>query len=101
MGRARPAQIQSLRLGRIFAMPYVAGSYAVSGRRHICNNAGSENIAPICGRIMMRIGVAGVGRMGAAIAAHLLEVGHKVTVWNRTADKVRPLVDAGAKAAGT
>src|SRR5262249_14776032 len=50
---------------------------------------------------MMRIGVAGVGRMGAAIAAHLLEVGHEVTVWNRTADKVTPLVNTGAKAAHT
>jgi 3-hydroxyisobutyrate dehydrogenase len=49
----------------------------------------------------MRIGVAGIGRMGGAIAARLVEVGHELTVWNRTADKVRPLVDAGAKAAGT
>jgi 3-hydroxyisobutyrate dehydrogenase len=49
----------------------------------------------------MRIGVAGIGRMGGAIAAHLVEVGHEVTVWNRTADKVGPLVEAGAKAAGT
>lgn len=49
----------------------------------------------------MRIGVAGIGRMGGAIAAHFLEVGHKVTVWNRTADKVGPLVDAGAKVART
>ena len=49
----------------------------------------------------MRIGVAGIGRMGGAIAAHLIEVGHEVTVWNRTADKVRPLADAGAKVAGT
>jgi 3-hydroxyisobutyrate dehydrogenase len=49
----------------------------------------------------MRIGVAGIGRMGGAIAAHLIEVGHEVTVWNRTADKVRPLADAGAKVADT
>jgi 3-hydroxyisobutyrate dehydrogenase-like beta-hydroxyacid dehydrogenase len=35
----------------------------------------------------MRVGVAGVGRMGAGIAAHLIEVGHDVTVWNRTPDK--------------
>jgi 3-hydroxyisobutyrate dehydrogenase len=49
----------------------------------------------------MRIGVAGVGRMGAAIAAHLIDVGHEVTVWNRTADKVKPLADAGARVAGT
>jgi 3-hydroxyisobutyrate dehydrogenase len=49
----------------------------------------------------MRVGVAGVGRMGAAIAAHLIEVGHELTVWNRSAEKTRPLADAGAKVAGT
>jgi len=47
----------------------------------------------------MQIGVAGLGAMGAAIAARLMEVGHQVTVWNRTASKVKPLTDAGAKAA--
>jgi 3-hydroxyisobutyrate dehydrogenase len=30
-----------------------------------------------------------------------LEVGHKVTVWNRSADKTRPLADAGAGVAAT
>jgi len=49
----------------------------------------------------MRVGVAGVGRMGAAIAAHLIEVGHAVTVWNRSAEKTGPLAAAGAKVAGT
>jgi 3-hydroxyisobutyrate dehydrogenase len=49
----------------------------------------------------MRVGVAGVGRMGAAIAARLIEVGHEVSVWNRTAEKIKPLVDVGAKAAGS
>jgi 3-hydroxyisobutyrate dehydrogenase-like beta-hydroxyacid dehydrogenase len=33
----------------------------------------------------MRIGIAGLGRMGAAMAARLIEVGHEVTVWNRSA----------------
>ncbi len=47
----------------------------------------------------MRVGVAGVGRMGAAIAAHLIEVGHEVTVWNRAPEKTKPLADAGAKVA--
>jgi 3-hydroxyisobutyrate dehydrogenase len=47
----------------------------------------------------MRVGVAGLGRMGAAIAAHLKDVGHEVTVWNRTPDKMKPLTEAGAKAA--
>jgi 3-hydroxyisobutyrate dehydrogenase len=35
--------------------------------------------------------------MGSAIAARLMEVGHKVTVWNRTAAKTAPLAEAGAK----
>jgi 3-hydroxyisobutyrate dehydrogenase len=45
----------------------------------------------------MQIGVAGLGAMGGAIAAHLMEVGHQVTVWNRTAAKAKPLAAAGAK----
>ena len=44
----------------------------------------------------MRVGVAGLGKMGAAIAARLMECGHDVIVWNRSADKVKPLADAGA-----
>jgi 3-hydroxyisobutyrate dehydrogenase len=44
----------------------------------------------------MRIGIAGLGAMGSAIAARLLEVGHPVTVWNRTPAKTKPLADAGA-----
>jgi 3-hydroxyisobutyrate dehydrogenase len=49
----------------------------------------------------MQIGVAGLGAMGSAIAARLLEVGHQVTVWNRTAAKTKPLADAGAKLAAS
>src|SRR5690348_13415237 len=49
----------------------------------------------------MRIGVAGLGRMGAAMAARLIEVGHDPMVWNRSAAKVKPLVDAGAKSAAS
>ncbi len=49
----------------------------------------------------MHIGVAGLGAMGAAIAARLLEVGHQVTVWNRSAEKTKPLVAAGAKLAAS
>ncbi len=44
----------------------------------------------------MRVGVAGLGKMGAAIAARLMECGHEVIVWNRSADKAKPLADAGA-----
>ena len=47
----------------------------------------------------MQIGIAGVGRMGAAIAERLMEIGHTVTVWNRTPHKVAPLAQAGARVA--
>jgi 3-hydroxyisobutyrate dehydrogenase len=39
----------------------------------------------------MKIGIAGTGRMGAAIAGRLAGAGHDVAVWNRTAAKARPL----------
>lgn len=44
----------------------------------------------------MRIGFVGLGNMGAAIAANLLRAGYDVAVWNRSADKAQPLIDAGA-----
>src|SRR5882757_9526274 len=49
----------------------------------------------------MHIGVAGLGRMGAAMAARLIEVGHQVTVWNRSPGKAKSLVDSGAKTAAS
>jgi 3-hydroxyisobutyrate dehydrogenase-like beta-hydroxyacid dehydrogenase len=44
----------------------------------------------------MRIGFIGLGNMGAAIAANLIRAPHEVAVWNRSADKGRPLAEAGA-----
>ncbi|MGB7457316.1 MAG: NAD(P)-binding domain-containing protein, partial [Pseudolabrys sp.] len=49
----------------------------------------------------MRVGVAGLGVMGAAVAARLLEVGHDVTVWNRSPEKTKQLAEVGAKVAAT
>jgi 3-hydroxyisobutyrate dehydrogenase len=49
----------------------------------------------------LKIGIAGTGRMGAAIAARLLARGHAVTVWNRTAEKTRSLAAAAATVAAT
>lgn len=46
----------------------------------------------------MRIAFLGTGRMGTELARHLLSE-HEVTVWNRTAGRTRPLVEAGARAA--
>jgi len=49
----------------------------------------------------MHVGVAGLGLMGSAIAGRLIEVGHRVTVWNRTLGKAKPVTDAGATLATT
>jgi 2-hydroxy-3-oxopropionate reductase len=46
-----------------------------------------------------RIAFLGTGLMGSRQAARLLAAGHPVTVWNRTAEKTAPLVEAGARAA--
>jgi len=49
----------------------------------------------------LKIGIAGVGRMGAAIAARLIACGHSVSVWNRTPQKAQALSSAGATACAT
>ena len=50
---------------------------------------------------MKRIGFIGLGLMGTGMSKNLLKAGYPVTVWNRTASKMEPLVEAGAKAAGS
>jgi len=49
----------------------------------------------------MNIGIAGTGRMGSAIAARLIGLGHTLTVWNRTPGKTAAAVAAGATLAAT
>lgn len=45
---------------------------------------------------MMRVGIAGTGKMGSAIARNLLDRHYKVSVWNRTLGPTEDLVAAGA-----
>jgi 3-hydroxyisobutyrate dehydrogenase len=49
----------------------------------------------------MKIGIAGIGKMGNAIGTRLLALGHTVSVWNRTSDKATGLVNAGAQRLAT
>jgi 3-hydroxyisobutyrate dehydrogenase len=44
----------------------------------------------------MHVGIAGTGKMGAAIGSRLLSLGNPVTVWNRNTERAQPLLDAGA-----
>lgn len=49
----------------------------------------------------MQIAVLGLGIMGGAMARRLVDAGHGVRVYNRSADKAAPLGDAGAVVAAT
>ena len=48
---------------------------------------------------MKRIGFIGLGIMGGAMSVNLLKAGFPLAVWNRTPEKVKPLLEAGAKPA--
>lgn len=50
---------------------------------------------------MTVVGVVGLGGMGSRLARRLLDAGHEVVVWNRTAEKMSPLIDAGAHPAAS
>jgi 3-hydroxyisobutyrate dehydrogenase-like beta-hydroxyacid dehydrogenase len=47
------------------------------------------------------VAVVGLGAMGSRVARRLLEGGHELVVWNRTAEKAAPLAESGARAAAT
>ena len=48
-----------------------------------------------------RVGLAGLGRMGSALAGRLLGAGLALTVWNRTPARAEPVLAAGAAWAET
>jgi 3-hydroxyisobutyrate dehydrogenase-like beta-hydroxyacid dehydrogenase len=48
---------------------------------------------------MAAVGLVGLGAMGSRMARRLLDAGHELTVWNRSASRAEPLADAGAAVA--
>ncbi|MFT7839341.1 NAD(P)-dependent oxidoreductase [Saccharothrix sp. BKS2] len=60
-----------------------------------------ERAPPVRSTPVTRLAFLGLGRMGSLMAGRLVAAGHELTVWNRTAERTAPLVDAGARAAGT
>jgi len=50
---------------------------------------------------MARVGFLGMGAMGSGMAGRLITKGHEVAVFNRTAEKARPLIEKGARLALT
>lgn len=49
----------------------------------------------------MKVAFIGLGNMGSGIAQCILKAGFDMTVWNRTASKMEPLIAAGAKGAAS
>ena len=47
------------------------------------------------------VAVVGAGAMGSRIALRLVDAGHEVAVWNRSPDKLAPILARGAIAAST
>src|SRR5258707_5945823 len=50
---------------------------------------------------MAKIAFLGLGQMGAPMARRLLQAGHQLTVWDRTADHAKPLAAEGAAVAAS
>lgn len=49
----------------------------------------------------MRIGIAGFGRMGAAMGARIIATSHELSVWNRSAGPASAAIELGARLAAT
>lgn len=49
----------------------------------------------------LKIGWIGLGHMGIPMVMNLIKTGFDVCVYNRTTDKMKPVVDAGAKCCGS
>ena len=49
----------------------------------------------------MKIGFAGLGKMGTGMAQNLIAAGHEVAVWNRSPEKAKALEAQGAKVAAS
>ena len=50
---------------------------------------------------MTTVGIVGTGMLGEAVGLHLMDVGYKVIVFNRTKEKTKTLKEKGAKVADT
>ncbi|MFL6327298.1 MAG: NAD(P)-dependent oxidoreductase [Nitrososphaeraceae archaeon] len=59
-------------------------------------SSNNKNMTTAAAESIQNIGVIGLGRMGTAIANNIIKSGFNLIVYNRTPDKARTLVQAGA-----
>src|SRR3569833_4293503 len=69
-----------------------------SGRR---SRVGSMKERQPAGGVQKRVAVLGMGAMGSRMGFSLLKAGHSVTVWNRTPEGTKPLIEQGASMAAS
>ena len=100
--------VRALRMASADAIPQALadGSLSIVGDPAVANWFGevarlARARSPAARAARPPVAVIGLGRMGSGIAQSLLRAGFPVTVYNRTPDKARPLVEAGATAAST
>ncbi|CAA6671634.1 unnamed protein product [Spirodela intermedia] len=62
--------------------------------------SGASSLPPLT-PATTRVGWIGTGVMGRYMAGHLISAGYALTVFNRTPSKAQPLVEMGAKLAGS
>ncbi|MCC7369754.1 MAG: NAD(P)-dependent oxidoreductase [Chloroflexi bacterium] len=68
----------------------------MAGQSDPSSDATADTSAPL-----PRVAFLGLGAMGRPMAANLLEAGHPLTVWNRTASRAEPLTARGATLAAS
>src|SRR5690348_138516 len=74
-------------------MAYVAEGRAVRAKRDIAQHSetAENDQGNGVGGASLRVAVLGTGKMGAAMAKRLAELGHDLTVWNRTRSRAEAL----------
>ena len=64
-------------------------------------DGGGLDVIVIAREHALKIGFVGLGRMGQAMASRLLSAGHELLLYNRTPEKLLPLLAIGGHAAGS
>jgi hypothetical protein len=65
--------------------------------RHVLYRHSDDTVKQVS--LMMKIGFAGLGKMGSAMAQNLIQAGHNIAVYNRTPGKAHALNSEGARVA--
>ncbi|KAK2713172.1 cytokine-like nuclear factor N-PAC isoform X2 [Artemia franciscana] len=88
----KPSSSANSFLNRPNLMPVKPAGFSTLDIHKISDTLKDKKIEPST----LQFGFLGVGIMGSGIVKNLINSGHKVNVWNRSADKCKDFIDAGA-----